>query len=314
MSKVIHFLSKNLPILIVFTAVFTYLSPYYWDAPPLIPRILLGTVIYFTGISMNISTLKEIRSKKREILLAALLKYTVMVFLSIALALLFFSSYPDIAAGIILAGTVPAGTTAAVYSLLAGGNVSLVVAGSLIDVVISPIVTPLAMLVLAKAHVSVSFWSLFQSFFLIVVLPLSLGLLTQKNFPKMAFYSKSAAKLGSALAILLIVHTVIGSGKEAIGAHFDLLLLLFVVTFLQVFLAMVLGYYLAKKLRMAESDARAMLFHVGLANTALAAILAYQFLSEAAVIGPIFCMVINLALGAFFANYFAKKEIVVQEK
>lgn len=259
---------------------------------------------------MDVRSIKAIRNKKREIVIATVLKYTVSVFLSIGLALLFFSSNPEIAAGIILAGTVPNGTSGAVFSLLAGGNASLVVTGSLIDVFVSPIVTPLSMLVLSDEHVSISFLSLLKSFIIIVVIPISLGITAQRLVPKITLYSKSAAKLGSAIAILLIVHTIVGSGKEALASELSSLPLLAVVVFFQVFLSMIFGYYLAKKLKVGERDARAMLFHVGLCNTALAAILAYQFISEVAVIGPIFAMVINLSLGAFFSNYFAKKEIV----
>lgn len=312
MNGIINFFSKNLPILILLVAIFTYLSPFYWDAPSIIPSIFLGLVIFFTGVSMDISTIKDIRFKKKEILIATFLKYTVTVFISIALALIFFSSNPEIAAGIILAGTVPNGTAATVYSLLAGGNASLVVVGSLIDVIVSPIVTPLSMLVLSNDQVSISFFSLLKSFFIIVVIPISLGITTQKMLPKLTKYSKSATKLGSALAILLIVHTIVGSGKEAIASQISSLPLLVVVTFFQVFLSMLLGYYLAKKLKVGESDARAILFHVGLCNTALAAILAYQFISEVAVIGPILNMIFNLSLGAFISNYLSKKEIATE--
>lgn len=310
MNAVINFFSQKLPILILLVAIFTFLSPYYWDAPSIIPSLFLGLVIFFTGVSMDVNTIKDIRHKKREIVIATFLKYTVMVFISIALALIFFSSKPEIAAGIILAGTVPNGTSATVYSLLAGGNASLVVVGSLVDVVVSPIVTPLAMLVLSNDQVVISFFSLLKSFFIIVVIPISLGITTQRLFPKVTVYSKSATKLGSALAILLIVHTIVGSGKDAIASQLSSLPLLVIVTFLQVFLSMILGYYFAKKLKVSESDARAMLFHVGLANTALAAILAYQFISEVAVIGPILSMIINLSLGAYISNYFSKKEII----
>ncbi|NSL51869.1 bile acid:sodium symporter family protein [Calidifontibacillus erzurumensis] len=310
MNAVINFISQKLPILILLVAIYTYFSPYYWDAPSIIPSIFLGIVIFFTGVSMNINSIKDIRNKKREIIIATVLKYTVTVIISIILALMFFSSNPEMAAGLILAGTVPNGTAATVYSLLAGGNASLVVLGSLIDVVVSPIVTPLSMLVLSNDQVSISFFSLLKSFILIVVIPISLGLTTQKMFPELTIYSKSATKLGSALALLLIVHTIVGSGKEAIASEISSLPLLAVVSFLQVFLSMILGYYLAKKLKVRESDARAILFHVGLCNTALAAILAYQFIGEVAVIAPILGMVFNLSLGAFISNYFSKKEIM----
>lgn len=69
------------------------------------------------------------------------------------------------------------------------------------------------------------------------------------------------------------------------------------------------AYFIAKRLSLGEADARAILFQVGLCNTALAAILAFEFIGELAAIAPIINMVINLSVGAFISNYFAKKAI-----
>jgi BASS family bile acid:Na+ symporter len=306
MNVLTNFLSKRLPFLIIFVAIGTYFSPIYWSVSPWVPSFLLGTVIFFTGLSMNVSAVKEIRYKKRELLLITLLKWTLTVFLSIGLAHIFFSSKPEIAAGLILAGTVPSATATTVYTFLAGGNTSLVIAASLLDVVISPIVTPLSMMGLSSNQVTISFFSLLRSFLLIVVLPLGSGILIQKAAPQLANHSKMITKIGSSVALLLIVHTIVGNGREAISLEIGILPLITVATFIQVVLPMVLAYFICKKLNMNEEDARSAFFQVGLCNTALAAILAYQFIGDVGVIAPIFNMVFNLSMGALFSNHFAK--------
>ncbi|WP_078409517.1 bile acid:sodium symporter family protein [Priestia abyssalis] len=306
MQRFNELLSKRLPLLIVLTAFGTYLSPIYWKVSSWLPSFLLGVVIFFTGLSMNIEALKEIRTKKRELILATVLKWTLTVFISVGLAYMFFSSKPDIAAGLILSGTVPSATAATVYTFLAGGNTSLVIASSLLDVVISPIVTPFSMMGISSEQVTISFLSLLQSFLLIVIFPLAIGLFFQRMAPQSAAYSKSITKLGSSISLLLIVHTITGSGKEAISSEITLLPLIALATFIQVTLPMGAAYYIAKKLKVKEEDARATLFQVGLCNTALAAILAFQFIGELGVIAPILNMIFNLSLGALIANVFAK--------
>lgn len=309
MQIVINFISKRLPLFILLVGVGTYLSPVYVKTDSWVPSLLLGIVIFFTGISMNISAIKDIRTKKRELFLTTFLKWTITVLISIGVSYLFFSSHPEIMAGMILAGTVPSATAATLYTFLAGGNTSLVIASSLIDIAFSPVITPLAMLGLSGNVVSISFFNLLQSFMVVVVIPLGAGILVQKFFPNSVTYSKSVTKLGSSLTLLLIIHTLVGSGKHAISLEINLIPLMVVATFIQVVLPMIAAYFIAKKLRVHEADARAILFQVGLCNTALAAILAFEFIGELAAIAPIINMIINLSVGAWISNYFAKVPI-----
>lgn len=304
--SLIMFISSKLPFLILLVSIATYFSPVYWQVSSWVPSLLLGAVIFFAGLSMNIEAFKQIKKKTKELLVITGLKWTLTVSVSIALAHLFFSSKPEIAAGLILAGTVPSATAATVYTFLAGGNASLVVVASLLDVVISPVVTPLAMLGLSSEQISLSFSDLLTSFFLIVVLPMGLGLWIQKIIPNLKSYTGSVTKLGTSLALLVIVHTIIGSGKEAITSELATIPLIAVATFIQVTLPMASAYLIAKGLKMEEQDARAALFQVGLCNTALAAILAYKFIGELGVIAPIFNMIFNLSIGAMIANRFSK--------
>ncbi|PSL40074.1 BASS family bile acid:Na+ symporter [Planomicrobium soli] len=311
---IIKWISEKLPLLILLVAVCTYFSPVYWQVSTKVPSILLGVVIFFAGVSMNLEAIKGIHKKTKELVLVMCLKWTLTVAVSIALAHGFFSAQPEIAAGMILAGTVPSATAATVYTFLAGGNASLVVAASLLDVAISPVVTPLAMMGLAGQQVAISFWDLLQSFVLIVVIPMGIGLLVQRGMDGFKDYSKVATKLGSSLALLLIVHTLIGSGKEAIASEVGLIPLVAGTTFLQVVIPMATAYFIAKKLRLEEEDARAALFQVGLCNTALAAILAFEFIGELGTVAPIFNMIFNLSIGAWIAGWFNKKDLLEENR
>ncbi|WP_456275260.1 bile acid:sodium symporter family protein [Bacillus sp. AK128] len=306
MNNLASFLSKRLPVFILLVAVGTYFSPYYWDVSAWVPSMLLGTVIYFTGLSIDIDSLKQIGNKKKELAIILLLKWTFTVLLSIALSLIFFTKHPGIAAGLILAGTVPSATAATVYTFLASGNASLVVAASLLDVAISPIITPLSMMTLSNQEVTISFWVLLQSFLVIVLLPLICGMITQKLAPKLVAHSKDVTKIGSSFALLMVIHTIVGSGKTAISNELSLLPTVVVATIIQVVLPMIVAYFICRKLKMEEADCRAALFQVSLCNTALAAILAYQFIGDLGVIAPILNLIFNLSIGAFMANYFAR--------
>ncbi|MBM7663011.1 BASS family bile acid:Na+ symporter [Bacillus mesophilus] len=308
-NNLASFLSKRLPVLILLVAVGTYFSPLYWVVSAWVPSLLLGTVIYFTGLSIHIHSVKVIGNKKKELVILVLLKWIFTVLLSIGLSQLFFTTHPEIAAGLILAGTVPSATAATVFTFLAGGNASLVVAASLLDVAISPIITPLSMMSLSGQEVNISFWSLMQSFILIVLCPLLFGVATQKLAPRLAGQSKTVTKTGSSLALLLVAHTIVGSGKVAISNEISLLPTVVIATLIQVVLPMITAYFICRKLKMKEEDCRAALFQVSLCNSALAAILAYQFIGDLGVVAPILNMIFNLSIGAYVANYFARNII-----
>lgn len=301
-------LTKKLSILILLVAIVTYLSSFHWETASWIPSLLLGIVIFFTGMSMNISTVKEIRGKKREILLVTILKWTLTVGISVVLAYTFFYQEPEFIAGIILSGTVPSATAATLYTFLAGGNTILVIAANFLDTIISPFVTMLAMMNIPGETVNIAFVDLLKSFIFIVILPLSAGLFIQYVSPKLVSYSKNATKIGSSLSLLLIVHIIVGNGKEAIVSRIDLMPILVIVTIIQVFLPMLVAYFIAKKAGIAEEDSRAILFQVGLCNTALAAILAFEFIGSLGAIPPIINTIVNLSFGAYIANYFSQKD------
>jgi bile acid:Na+ symporter, BASS family len=297
-------ISKNLSFLIITVGVGTYLSPHYWKVSAWVPSFLLGVVILFTGVSMNIDSIRNIKTKKKELMIATLLKWTLTVTVSIILASVFFKNESEIAFGFILSGTVPSATAATVYTFLAGGNTSLVIASSLVDIVVSPIVTPLAMIGLSDESVTVSFIDLLKSFLFIVILPLAIGIALQRVSPQTAHNSKGITKLGSSIALLLIVHTIVGSGKQAISSELVLLPTIVFATLLQVLFPIAVSLLICRKLKVAEEDIKAILFQVGLCNTALAAILAFEFVGELGVIAPVINMIVNLSIGAQMANRF----------
>ncbi|OLO39426.1 bile acid:sodium symporter [Alkalihalophilus pseudofirmus] len=311
MRYINSFISGNLPLLIILIAFITYFLPFHLQVPSWVPSLLLGFVIFFTGLSMNVEAIKKMKSKYGVLGLATVLKWTVTVIISVILAHLFFASRPEVAAGVILSGTVPNATAATLYTFIAGGNTSLVIAASFLDLMISPFITPLALLGIGGDTVTISFFNLLQSFILIVILPITIGLLLQRQVPQLVAKSVNYTKLGSSITLLLIIHTIVGDASSTIAAELILIPMITVVAFLQVVLPMIITYFILrlKWIRVAEGDVRAIIFHVGLCNTVLAAVLAIEFISEIAALPAIINMVINLSLGSLLANYLSKKTI-----
>ena len=307
MQRLSHFVSKHLGLLILAVGIITYFSPIYWQAATWIPKLFLGFVIFFTGLSMDVSGFKRIRHKKKELFVTILLKWGVTVAISIGLAHLFFSDRPEIAAGIILNGAVPSATAATLYTFLSGGNTSLVIVASLFDIGISPVIAPLAMIGIETENFAISIISLFQSFLIIVLIPLTAGFLLQRIFPELPHQSVHITKLLSPISLLVVIHTLTGSGKQYLSDEISLLPAILVVAILQTIIPMLINYKIASFLFEFETDARAALFQTSASNSALAAILAFEFFGGLGAIEPIIYLIINLAISAQVANYFSNK-------
>lgn len=307
MQRLSHFVSKQLGLLILAIGIITYFSPFYWQASHWVPKLFLGFVIFFTGLSMDVSGFKTIRYKKKELLVIILLKWVITVIISIGLAHLFFSNRPEIAAGIILNGAVPSATAAALYTFLSGGNTSLVIVASLLDIGISPVIAPLAMIGIETESFSISISSLFNSFLIIVFIPLTLGFILQRIYPQLPHQSVHITKVLSPISLLIVIHTLTSSGKEYLSNEISLLPVILLVAILQTIIPMVINYRIAKFFIEHESDAKAALFQTSVSNSALAAILAFEFFGGLGALEPILYLIINLAISAQVANYFSIK-------
>ena len=242
-------------------------------------------------------------------LLGVLLKWTVMVTVSIGVAYIFFQNQAEIATGIILAGTVPSGTSANLYTFIAGGEAALSIAMATLDTVISPVLTPTLVQLFAGKLIPIAFLPLFLNIIYIVFIPLFLGLFLQWKFAKRTEFIKPYTSVLSQLALFIVVLSVISSAQSSLQSNLSSLPIIFIAVFFQVSIPMASGYWIARLCKVPEQNARAILFHVGICNTALAATLALEHVSSLAAVPAVANMVINLTLGAIVANMFARKMV-----
>ncbi|WP_431803851.1 bile acid:sodium symporter family protein [Halobacillus andaensis] len=307
MNKLNTHLSKLLPIYITCAALFSFVVPqifspiYHWTS------FLLGFVIFLTGLSMSFKDLYILKKSALIIGVGLTLKWTLTVIVSIVLAKIFFSAQPNLLAGLILTGSVPSGTAATMYTFLAGGSTSLVVAMGITDVFISPILTPMIMNMAANYSVVVSFLNLSIKMFFIVILPIVLGMLLRHFGEGYISRGWPYAKLLSSFTLILIVLSVVAGITEQVTIQSSELILLVVIVFIQVFLPMVAGFGIARLLGFRREDSIAILFEVGLCNSALAAILALEFFGDESALPAVINMIINLSLGAYFSTLFSRK-------
>ena len=121
-----------------------------------------------------------------------------------------FGFSPEVAAGIILIGSVSSGVASNVITYLASGNVPLSVTITACTTLFSPFVTPFWMKILAEKLIQVDFVAMMFSIFNMIIVPIFAGLIANKILysPKKGARQSRPLALVSAISIVLAVATL----------------------------------------------------------------------------------------------------------
>ena len=265
------------------------------------------------GMTLSVDDFKEVLKQPKKVAIGVLAQFTIMPLIAFGLAV-GFKLPPEVAAGVILVGCCPGGTSSNVMTFLAKGNVALSVAITSCTTLLAPFVTPALILLLASKWLPVSAGAMFLSVVKIVLIPIILGLIAKMLFRKQVEHSVKAMPLVSVIAIVAIVAAVVSGSQQKI-AETGLLILLVVI--LHNSLGYLLGYGVARLLKLDYADRKAIAIEVGMQNSGLgAALAAAHFSPLAAVPSAIFSVWHNIS-GSLLATYWSKKlknDVITTEK
>jgi BASS family bile acid:Na+ symporter len=127
------------------------------------------------------------------------LQYTIMPFVGFGIAAL-LRFEPEIGAGIVLIGSVPGGVASNLINYLAGANVALSVTMTAVSTLISPIMTPFWMKVLAGRMVPVDFLAMMFSIINMIIVPIVAGLIANRILYSRKDWAGRAGVLGAVAA------------------------------------------------------------------------------------------------------------------
>ena len=303
MKKIADFVSRNMALLVVLTAVVALIFPvsFTWTTPHI--STLLGVVMFGMGMTLRVEDFHEIFRRPRDVLIGLAAQFTIMPLLAFGLATL-FQLPAELAAGVILVGTCPGGTASNVMTYLAKGDLALSVSMSMASTILAPIVTPLLTWILAGAWVDVSFVAMMISILQVIVAPIILGLIVNQLFADFVKRVEKILPLVSIVAILLILGGVVSVNAEKI---LQTGLLIMLVVMLHNLCGYALGFVAAKIFGMNTAKTKAITIEVGMQNSGLATSLAMAHFSAAAAIpGALFSVWHNIS-GSIAANYLSRK-------
>lgn len=303
LEKISDFFSKYMAVLVIIMAAVSLLIPqsFIWVTPRI--SILLGVVMFGMGMTLKISDFRAIFKTPKEVLIGALAQFTIMPALAYFLAKI-FSLPPELAAGVILVGTCPGGTSSNVITYLAKGDVALSVSITMTTTIFAPIVTPLLTWLLVGEWIQVSLPEMIISIFQVVVLPIVLGIAVNSFLGETVQKFSKILPLISIVAIILIVGGVVSVNAQKL---LEVGFLILGVVMLHNLLGYFFGFVVARLMKMNLAKSKAISIEVGMQNSGLATSLAIlHFGAVAAIPGAIFSVWHNIS-GSIAANFLRGK-------
>jgi BASS family bile acid:Na+ symporter len=203
-------LSKWFTVAVILWAAFNYALPATssWVIPN--TAYLLGLILFGMGLTLTTEDFKRIAKRPIPVVLGTVAHYVIMPGLAWLLCMIFHLKGAT-AAGVILVGSCPSGTSSSVMAFLSGGDVALDVSIETLSTLLAPLMIPTLLSFLAGHYVSVPAQNLFLSTLRIVVVPIILGVVIHSIFGKKINAIIKIMPLISQAAILLIVGAVVSA-------------------------------------------------------------------------------------------------------
>lgn len=241
---------------------------------PLVQLIMFGM-----GITLTFDDFKRVARQPFKIGLGAALQFSIMP----AAAFMFawtFGLRGEVAAGLILIGSCPGGTSSNVLTYLAKGNVPLSLTMTAFSTILAPFMTPLLMKLYAGQYVPVEMWPMMVSIMKIIIVPVIAGILINRYLPQVATWARQVLPAVAMAAICIIIAITIALARDQ----------LLVVGLALLFAAIchntvgyMLGYWGARMVGMDRRDSRTVAIEVGLQNGGMATGLALTVMNSATV-------------------------------
>lgn len=264
--------------------------------------ILLGIVMFGMGLTLKAVDFKIVLTNPIPVIIGVCAQFIIMPLTAFAIA--YVLNLPaELAAGLVLLGSVPGGTASNVMVYLAKGNVPLSIAMTSLSTLLAPITTPFILLWLAGQWMPVDTMAMFMSIIQVIIIPIVLGLTVRRLFPSVVDKSVNVIPLISVLAIIIIVSAVVAGNAGTIATTG---LIIFFAVMLHNAFGLLIGYMTARLLGLDESSRRAISLEVGMQNSGLGVALATAHFGALAALPSVVGAVWHNISGPIIATYWSK--------
>jgi len=246
-------------------------------------NIVLAFVMFGVSLGIHPSIFIEVFKKPKSVILGAVCQLVLLPALTCLLAILMNGWIsPMMGLGMILVASCPGGNISNFMSSLSKANVELSVSLTAISTALAVLMTPANFyiwgnLYLHTAKVAgevptlvIPLWDVFKTIFILLGIPLTLGILTSRFLPKVAEKLKKPFQW---VSILFFIAMVILSFAGNIDAFLKCIKYIFVVVLLHNLLALGIGFGVGSIFKVPFRDRRTLTIETGIQNSGLGLVL-----------------------------------------
>jgi BASS family bile acid:Na+ symporter len=244
--------------------------------------VALALVMFGLGLTLTVQDFVRVAKAPKTVIIALACQMIVLPVICLGLMLL-FDFEPPLAVGMMLLAASPGGTTANLFSHLAGGdvalNVTLTVINSVLTIVTLPIVVSISIAVFYRGETSIEAQpSKVLQVFAFVLIPVAAGMWVRNGFSRFAERMRRPVKITSAAALVLAIAAAASVEFDVLREHYDSI---GIVALLLCITSLVIGYYVPALFGVTHRQAIATSMEVGVHNAVLSMTVAVSVLGSA---------------------------------
>lgn len=246
-------------------------------------NIVLAFVMYGVALGIKPKMFIEVFSKPKSVILGMCSQLILLPLFTFLLALALGSKISwTMAMGMILVASCPGGNISNFMSSLSKANIELSVSLTAISTALAVIMTPFNFWLYGNLYLEFSnissevpqlvipLWDVFKTIFILLGVPLTLGILTSQYLPKLADKLKKPLQWFSLIFfIAMVVLTFVGN----IDAFLKSIKYIFIVVLIHNLLALAIGFTTGSVFKVSKKDRRTLTIETGIQNSGLGLVL-----------------------------------------
>ncbi len=267
---------------------------------------LIQLIMFTMGTEMSLRDFEGVIKTPKAVVIGLVSHFTIMPLVGFALAK-GFGFEPEIAAGVILIGSVPSGVTSNVLAFIAKANMPLSVTIATVSTLVAPLMTPFLMKTLAGQFVQIDFVAMMLHVIQIIIIPIALGLIINRLIRSGMKWLQTVMPIISMMGVLMMLIVIVSSGRDAL---LNIGPLLFVASVIHHSTGYLLGYWSGRLMGLDEPTCRTISLEVGMQNGGLASGIALQ-MGKVATIGLASAISVPWMTisGSLLANWWRNKSL-----
>jgi len=294
------FLTRWMPLLTpVSVAAGVLVAPWIHSWTFIVPWVF--AFVTFTGsLNSNFRMLHHTLTHPFPVFLALTILHIITPMFAWTAGHLLFPNDPLIVTGFTLALVIPTGITSVIWVTMYRGSVPLALVIILLDTILSPVVVPFSMSVLAGSKVEMDVFAMMSGLFWMIVLPSLLGMLVNEWVK-----SEKASRISQTLSPFskLSLPLVIAINSAVVAPYLRDIDLQFLQILLAILFVVLCGYLLSWGLAVAcrqpHETIVTLIYTGGMRNISAGAVIAVNFFPPQAAIPVVVCMLFQQMLAAF---------------